>query len=256
VYNGENLKDKAIDLKSAYELKDRASLAEGMNGLSTRFAYKVLSKTFNFDPEETAANPVHLINIITSQIKKQNYDNETKTLYMNIIQYEAEEYRKFLEREIKKAYLESYDDYGQNIFDRYVTYAELWLEDEDYRNPDTNELIPAERLEDYLSEIEIPSGLGGAKEFRNEVVKFCYKYRAKHGGKNPSWSSYSKMREVIEKKIFANTDELLPIISFSTKASRKEEKKHEEFVSRMMKNGYTKKQVKLLCDWYIHRAKK
>ena len=35
----------------------------------------------------------------------------------------------FLGKEIQTAYLESYSQYGQNIFDRYITYADLWFQD-------------------------------------------------------------------------------------------------------------------------------
>jgi hypothetical protein len=55
--------------------------------------------------------------------------------------------------------------------------------------------------------------------------------RANNAGKNPSWTSYEKLRTVIEKKMFSNTEELLPVISFNAKASADEAKKHEDFVT-------------------------
>lgn len=61
--------------------------------------------------------------------------------------------------------------------------------------------------------------------------------RAKNAGKNPAWTSYEKLRAVIEKKMFANTEELLPVISFNAKASLDDQKKHEEFVNRMVQKG-------------------
>ncbi|MFP1454405.1 hypothetical protein ACLB1O_07810 [Escherichia coli] len=36
-------------------------------------------------------------------------------------------YAEFIGKEIQTAYLESYSEYGQNIFDRYVTYADFWI---------------------------------------------------------------------------------------------------------------------------------
>jgi serine protein kinase len=67
--------------------------------------------------------------------------------------------------------------------------------------------------------------------------------------------SYEKLRTVIEKKMFSNTEELLPVISFSAKASEEDEKKHANFVSRMVEKGYTEKQVRLLCEWYLRVRK-
>jgi serine protein kinase len=55
--------------------------------------------------------------------------------------------------------------------------------------------------------------------------------------------------------MFASTEELLPIISFAAKSSNDDQKKHDEFVSRMMEKGYTEKQVKRLVEWYMRTQK-
>jgi len=51
------------------------------------------------------------------------------------------------------------------------------------------------------------------------------------------------------------TEELLPVISFNAKASADDVKKHEDFVNRMVNKGYTSKQVRLLCEWYLRVRK-
>ncbi len=43
--------------------------------------------------------------------------------------------------EIQKAYLESYSEYGQNLFDRYISYADAWIEDQDFKDPDTGQML-------------------------------------------------------------------------------------------------------------------
>jgi serine protein kinase len=55
--------------------------------------------------------------------------------------------------------------------------------------------------------------------------------------------------------MFSNTEDLLPVISFNAKASADEQKKHEDFVNRMVDKGYTTRQVRLLCDWYLRVRK-
>ena len=79
--------------------------------------------------------------------------------------------------------------------------------------------------------------------------------RAQNHGKNPTWTSYEKLRAVIEKRMFSSTEDLLPVISFNAKASSDEQKKHQDFVQRMVTKGYTDKQVRLLAEWYL-RARK
>jgi len=55
--------------------------------------------------------------------------------------------------------------------------------------------------------------------------------------------------------MFSNTEDLLLFISFNAKASADELKKHQDFVDRMIDKGYTEKQVRLLCEWYLRVRK-
>ncbi|MDP3841409.1 MAG: PrkA family serine protein kinase [Oxalobacteraceae bacterium] len=256
VYDGENLKDIDPKAKSYHEYRDYAGVDEGMSGLSTRFAFKILSKVFNFDTTEVAANPVHLMYVLEQQVEREQFPPETEQRYLAFIkEYLAQRYVEFIGKEIQTAYLESYSEYGQNIFDRYVTFADFWIQDQEYRDPDTGESFDRNSLNQELEKIEKPAGISNPKDFRNEIVNFVLRARAQNAGKNPSWTSYEKLRTVIEKKMFSNTEELLPVISFNAKASADDVNKHAEFVARMVEKGYTAKQVRLLCEWYLRVRK-
>jgi serine protein kinase len=256
VYDGQNLKDTDPKAKSIQEYKDTAGVDEGMNGLSTRFAFKILSKVFNFDPTEIAANPVHLLYVLEQQIEQEQFQAELQEKYLAFIkEHIAPRYIDFIGKEIQTAYLESYSEYGQNIFDRYITYADFWIQDQDFRAPETGEILDRAALNEELEKIEKPAGISNPKDFRNEVVNFVLRARANNDGKNPTWNSYEKLRTVIEKKMFSNTEDLLPVISFSTKGSADEQQKHQDFVQRMTERGYTEKQVRLLSEWYLRVRK-
>ena len=256
VYDGENLKDTDPKAKSIQEYRDTAGVDEGMTGLSTRFAFKILSKVFNFDATEVAANPVHLLYVLEQQIEKEQFPKELHDRYMgHIKEFLAPRYIDFIGKEIQTAYLESYSEYGQNLFDRYVTYADFWIQDQEYRDPETGEMFDRPSLNEELEKIEKPAGISNPKDFRNEIVNFVLRARANNNGNNPSWTSYEKLRAVIEKKMFSSTEDLLPVISFNTKSSGDEQKKHDEFVKRMVERGYTEKQVRLLAEWYLRVRK-
>ncbi len=256
VYDGENLKDVEPNAKSYQEYRDYAGIDEGMNGLSTRFSYKVLSAVFNHDQNEIAANPVHLMYVLEQRLLREQLPEDTQRRYLDFMKsYLGGRYAEFIGKEIQTAYLESYSEYGQNIFDRYVTFADYWIQDEDFRDPETGESFERSQLNSELEKIEKPAGIANPKDFRNEIVNFVLRARAQNGGKNPSWTSYEKLREVIERKMFSNTEELLPVISFNAKASAEDRRKHESFVARMVDKGYTEKQVRLLCEWYLRVRK-
>lgn len=256
VYDGENLKDIDPNAKSYQEYRDFAGVDEGMTGLSTRFAFKILSRVFNFDHQEVAANPVHLLYVLEQQIEREQFPPEVEEKYISYIKgFLTPRYIELIGKEIQTAYLESYSEYGQNIFDRYVTYADYWIQDEEYRDTDTGEIFDRAALNEELEKIEKPAGISNPKDFRNEIVNFVLRARAKNNGKNPAWTSYEKLRTVIEKKMFSNTEDLLPVISFNAKASAEDQRKHEDFVQRMTHKGYTAKQVRLLCEWYLRVRK-
>ena len=256
VYDGESLKDTDPKAKSLQEYRDYAGVDEGMSGVSTRFAFKIISRVFNFDSSEIAANPVHLMYVLEQQIEREQFPAETEQKYLAYIKEQlAARYAEFIGKEIQTAYLESYSEYGQNIFDRYVTYADYWIQDQEYRDVDTGEVFDRVSLNAELEKIEKPAGISNPKDFRNEIVNFVLRARAGNAGSNPAWTSYEKLRTVIEKKMFSNTEELLPVISFNTKSSADEQKKHQDFVARMVEKGYTPKQVRLLCEWYLRVRK-
>jgi len=255
IYDGENLKESDPKAKSLQEYKDDAGVTEGMNGISTRFAFKVLSKVFNHDSDELAANPVHLFYVLENEIVKAQMQKETEDFYLNILKSKLSgKYAEFIGDEIQKAYVDSYQEYGQNLFERYITYADHWCQDNDYRDPETGQQFDRSALNEELEKIEKPAGIANPKDFRNDLVQFYLRHKAKNG-EAPSWDSYEKIKNVIEKRIFSKTEDLIPVISFSGKVSKDEDKKHSEFIDRMKERGYTNKQIKLLTDWYLRVRK-
>jgi len=252
IYDGETLKETDPKARSMQEYRDAAGVDEGMEGISTRFAFKVLAATFNYDNTEISADPVHLMYMLEQSIKREQFPEDTEKRYLEFIKGElAPRYAEFIGNEIQKAYLESYHDYGQNMFDRYVDYADAWIEDQDFKDPDTGQLMNRDLLNQELTKIEKPAGIANPKDFRNEVVKFALRARANNAGRNPPWTSYEKIREVIERRMFSQVEDLLPVISFGSKKDSDTEKKHSDFVERMTSRGYTERQVRRLVEWYM-----
>ncbi len=252
VYDGESLRETDPRARSLQEYRDVAGPDEGMDGVSTRFAFKVLAATFNHDAVEIAADPVHLMYVLEQAIRREQFPADTEKRLLEYIKGDlAPRYAEFIGHEIQKAYLESYHDYGQNLFDRYVDYADAWVEDQDFKDPDTGQMLARELLNQELSKVEKPAGIANPRDFRNEVVRFALRSRAANAGRNPPWTSYQKIREVIERRMFSQVEDLLPVISFGSKKDNEAEKKHADFVSRMTERGYTERQVRRLVEWYM-----
>jgi serine protein kinase len=211
---------------------------------------------FNFDSEEIAANPVHLMYVLEQEIVKEQFPGDREEFLINLIKHVlGDKYVEFVEKEIRIAFMDSYTDYGQTIFDRYVQYADYWIRDEDFRDPDTHEQFDRATLNAELEKIEKPAGIANPKDFRNEVVNFVLRHRAANKGQSPAWNSFEKMRQVVEKKMFAATDEILPVISFGAKQSKKDQESHDSFVKRMNERGYTARQTRLAVEWWLRVRK-
>ena len=88
VYDGEKLKDTDPKAKTVQEYREAAGVDEGMNGISTRFAFKVLSETFNYDTLEVGADPVHLMYIVELAIKREQMADEVEKKYLEFIKTE------------------------------------------------------------------------------------------------------------------------------------------------------------------------
>lgn len=255
VYNGENIRESDPKAKSLQEYRDTAGVTEGMEGISTRFAYKILSQTYNFTPDEIAADPVHLMMILENAILREQFGEEKQARYLDFIKSElATRYVEILGNEIQKAYIESYADFGQNLFMRYLSWADAWIQDVEFKDPDNGLLMDRTSLNSELEKIEKSAGISNPKDFRNEVVNFCLRAKAKTG-KDVQWTSYAILRDVVEKRMFSQVEDLLPVISFESKKDKELERKHNDFVSRMKERGYTEKQIRRLVDWFMRIRK-
>jgi serine protein kinase len=253
VYDGENVKDTMPMAKPLDEYQEAAGVDEGMTGLSTRFGFKIISQTFNLRPEEVQANPIDLMYVLEETLRREHLPEDTYETYVDLIKsWMHPRYFEFIDKELRIAYLESYSEFGQTMFERYVLFAEAWLADTGVRDPETHVMMNREHLNSKLEEIEKAARIVNAKDFRNDIVHYVLRVRANNEGRMPRWNSYEKIKSVIEKKMFAATNEIMPIVSFTPKGSSEEQKKHDEFVARMATKGYTMNQIKTIVSWWIN----
>ena len=253
VYDGEKLKDTDPKAKTLQEYKDAAGVDEGMTGISTRFAYKTLSETFNYDVTEVAADPVHLMYVLEQAIKREQYRRRDREEISRIHQGRS---GAALCRIHRQGNPEGLSRILRRIRPEPVRPLHRLCRCLDRgsglsRTPIPASCSTARALDNELVEDREAGRIANPKDFRNEVVKFALRYRAQNDGKNPAWTAYEKIRNVIEKRMFTQVEDLLPVISFEFKKDTDTETKHNEFVKRMLARGYTPRQVRRLVEWYM-----
>ena len=239
------------------EYRDAAGVDEGMDGISTRFAFKVLSATFNHAyARRSAADPVHLMYVLEQAIKREQFPKETEKPPTSL----------FIKSELAHAVCRVHrqrDPEGlsgklrrlrpEPVRPLPVDYADAWIEDQDFKDPDTGQTDePRAPQCQELTKIEKPAGIANPKDFRNEVVKFALRSRAANGGRNPSWTILredprrDREADVLPGRGPAAGDQLRlqegrPRPRRSTTSSS----------SAWWSRGYTERQVRRLVEWYM-----
>ena len=219
VYDGESLREVDPRARSLQEYKDAAGVDEGMDGISTRFAFKVLAATFNHDTIEVAADPVHLMYVLEQAVRREQLPRRRREALPGV--HQGASSRRAMPSSSATRSRRPISN-PTTITARTCSTATSPMPMPGSRIRTSRIPIPAscsnrELLNQELTKIEKPAGIANPKDFRNEVVKFALRARASHGGRNPSWTSYEKIREVIERRMFSQVEELLPVISFGSK---------------------------------------
>ncbi len=191
--------------------------------------------------------------VLEQAIRREQFPQELEQRYLDFIKSElASRYAEFIGHEIQKAYLESYSEYGQNLFDRYIAYADAWIEDQDYKDPDTGQILNREILDTELSQIEKPAGIANPKDFRNEVVKFTL---SDAGPQQRPQPVLDQLREVARGHRKAHVragggpaagDQLR-----LEEGQRRPRSSTRSSCSAWWTRGYTERQVRRLVDWYM-----
>jgi len=158
-------------------------------------------------------------------------------------------YLEELTKEIQAAYLESYADYGQELFDRYVAFADFWIQEEVYVDPATGVAFDKATFNAELEKLEKPAGIGNQGLPARESFHVL-RAQNKNGGDKLVWTSYQKLREVIEKRMFAATTICSRGFYFAkaTRRMRRSTGLHRAMMSR----GHTPTQVRRKIEWWVH----
>lgn len=193
VYDGESLKESDPKARSV-QSRDAAGVDEGMDGVSTRFAFKVLAATFNHDTTEVGADAVHLMYVLEQSIRREQLPDESReALTSNSLDANSRRATLSSSATIQVEGLSRILCGLRPIICLTVTLI--------MRTPgsririsrilDTGQLLNRELLNQELTKIEKPAGIANPKDFRNEVVKFSLRSRAQQQRQEPELDSPS-----------------------------------------------------------------
>jgi Putative Ser protein kinase len=237
IYNGEEIVEKGTTKRiDITELREEAGLREGMDGISTRFIIKAIDNALS-DSEYNCINPLSVMESLIKSIKDLDVADDLRRKYLALIQDTVrKEYNKILEKEITKAFIQSFKEQADSLFNNYLDHAEAYVNKSKIKDRSTGEQLEPD--EKFMRSIEEQIGIseGSAKGFRSDVTSYMF-YLIRKGG-SIDYTSYEPLKEAIEKKITSSVREMSRIVTKSKVRDKEQDKKYNSMVEEMKRNGY------------------
>ena len=237
LYNGEEVvekgKTKRIDV---VELREEAK-SEGMNGISTRFIMKALDNALSDNIEQNAIHPISVREALVGMVKEADFADDVKKRYLEFLQDTLhKEYLEVLEKEITKAFVYSYQEQAESLFQNYLDHAESYVTKKKFKDRSTGEVLEPD--EGFMKSIEEQIAIIGTAcdGFRQEVIAFLWS--AGRRGEKVSYESYEPLKEAIEKKLMASVRDVSRIITKARTRDDDQHKKYGRMVEQLIRNGY------------------
>ena len=237
LYNGEEVvekgKTKKIDVS---ELREEAK-REGMDGISTRFIMKALDNALSDNIRDNCIHPLNVREALVNMVKAADFAEETKRHYLEILRDVIhKDYLEILEKEITKAFVYSYQEQANALFQNYLDHAEAYVTRTKVKDRNTNEELQPD--EAFLKSIEEQIAIVGtaADGFRQEVIAYLWSIGRR--GEKISYESYEPLKEAVEKKLMASVRDVSRIITKARTRDSDQQKKYDTMVEQLIANGY------------------
>jgi len=237
LYNGEEVVEKGRTKKiDVQELRDDTK-REGMNGISTRFVMKALDNALSDNVEGNCISAITVREALISMVKDSDLADDTRKLYLEFLQDTLhKEYLDLLEKEITKAFVYSYQEQAEALFQNYLDHAEAFVNKTRVKDRNTKEELQPD--EAFLKSIEEQIAIIGssAEGFRQEVI--AYLWASTRRGERVSYRSYEPLKEAIEKKLMSSVREISRIITKARTRDEEQTGKYDTMVQSLLENGY------------------
>jgi serine protein kinase len=248
LYNGEEVVEKGRTKKiDVQELKEDAK-REGMSGISTRFIMKALDNALSDNVLGNCINPINVREAIIAMAKEADLPDDTRKQYLEFLQDTLhKEYLELLEKEITRAFVYSYQEQAESLFQNYLDHAEAYVNKTKVRDRNTKEELNPD--EGFLKSIEEQIAIIGsaAEGFRQEVI--AYLWSASRRSERISYRSYEPLKEAIEKKLMTSVRDISRIITKARTRDEEQSEKYSAMVQNLLENGYCESCVDVVLKY-------
>lgn len=234
LYDGE-----AVEGYKAADLKEMQSefLDEGMSGVDPRYVINRISSAL-IRHDLPCINALDVLRALKEGLDQHpSITKEERERYLNFISLARKEYDAIAKKEVQKAFVYSFEESAKTLFDNYLDNVEAYCNWTKIRDPLTGEeMDPDERLMRSIEE-QIGVSENAKKAFREEILIRMSSYARK--GKPFEYGTHERLREAIEKKLFADLKDVVKITTSTKTPDETQLKKMNEVTKRLIdEHGY------------------
>jgi len=234
LYDGEDV--EGFKQKDVTELHTEA-IDEGMSGVDPRYVINRIS-TALIRSGTVCINALDILRALKDGLEQHpSINREERERLLNFISEARKEYDGISKKEIQKAFVYSYEESAKTIFNNYLDNIESYCNGVKIKDPITEEEIdPDEKLMRSIEE-QIGVSENSKKSFREEILIRLSSYARQ--GKKFDYSSHERLKEAIEKKLFADLKDVVKITTSTKTPDAEQLKRINEVTARLVEgHGY------------------
>lgn len=235
LYDGENV--EGYNSADINELK-KEHQDEGMSGIDPRYVINRISSTIIRKEDNPSINALDVLRSLKEGLDQHpSITAELRERYLNFISLARKEYDSIAKNEVQKAFVYSYEESAKTLMDNYLDNVEAYCNKSKLSDPLTGEEIsPDEKLMRSIEE-QIGISENAKKAFREEILIRISAYARK--GKRFDYNSHDRLREAIQKKLFADLKDVVKITTSAKTPDERQLKKVNDVVARLIEeHGY------------------
>jgi serine protein kinase len=198
---------------------------------------KALDNALSDNIAGNCINPINVREALINMTKEADLPDDTRKQYLDFLQDVLhKEYLEILEKEITRAFVYSYNEQAESLFQNYLDHAEAYVNRTKVKDRNTKEELHPD--EAFLKSIEEQIAVIGstAEGFRQEVI--AYLWAATRRGERVTYSSYEPLKEAIEKKLMTSVRDISRIITKARTRDESQSEKYNAMVQNLLQIGY------------------
>src|SRR5690606_23032224 len=228
---------------------------EGMDGLSPRYVIDRLSVAM-IKAETPCLNPLAALRSLRDGLNQRTASTQEDVERLKgFYSASLSDYRKTVEKDVKKAFVPAFKPHARNLFDNYLDNIEAFCSNDKLIDEDTGEEVEPD--EELMRSIEEQIGISESakRDFRKEIQVKLFAL-AKRGEKL-DYTSHDKLSEAIENKLFADLGDAIRIVAGSKFKDEEQQKRYNEVVNELIANhGYCESCATEAVSYVGHIASK